>query len=87
LIEVRIERGSPQDAGRRELVIDVRRRFGSAGADPFTAQPADSGADRAAPERTLAEPSGGCLELQASSPTRFGSACRSGAALPTLTSV
>ncbi len=73
MIDVRIGRGTLQEGGRHELVIDVSDD-GSVGpdVDPFTARPADSGRGiglRLA--RTLAESSGGRLDLQASSPTQF----------------
>ncbi len=90
MIAVRIERSPTQETGRRDLVIDVSDD-GSVlpGADPFTAQPVDSGRGiglRLA--RTLAESSGGCLELQASSPTRFRLRLpERGGVYPTLTSV
>ena len=90
MIAVRIERSQTQETGRRDLVIDVSDD-GSVlpGADPFTAQPVDSGRGiglRLA--RTLAESSGGCLDLQASSPTRFRLRLpERGGVYPTLTSV
>ena len=88
MIDVRIDRGST-DVGRRELVIDVCDDGAvAAEVDPFTAHAADSGRGiglRLA--RTLAESSGGCLELQAASPTRFRLRLpERGGVYPTLTS-